>query len=141
MFSAQIGDRDLRVQRFMPVPQLAELGTSSWMLALVAIAFGIMVIVLVERDLNFAEHRKPHLAALASANATLNETAHKLYDLAINDSLTGLRNYRYFMHKLDEEIERAHATNKPMALIFIDIDLFKKINDIYGHPVGMQKRF
>jgi diguanylate cyclase (GGDEF)-like protein len=136
MFSAQIGDRDLRVLRFVPVPQLAEIGFSFWMLALAAIVFGLMLIVLVERDLNFAAHRKAHLAALASANVTLNETAHKLYDLAINDSLTGLRNHRFFMRKLDEEIERAHATNNPMALIFIDIDLFKKINDTYGHPVG-----
>jgi diguanylate cyclase (GGDEF)-like protein len=136
MFSAQIGDRDLRVIRFVPVPQLAEISSSYWIMALAAIAFGVMLIVFVERNINFAAHRKAHLAALASANSSLNEIAHKLYDLAINDSLTGLRNHRFFMRKLDEEIERAHATNNPMALIFIDIDLFKKINDTYGHPVG-----
>ncbi len=138
MFSAQIGDRDLRVLRFVPVPQLAEIGASSWMLALAAIALGLMLIVFVERNLNFTAHRKAHLAALAGANSTLNDTAHKLYDLAINDSLTGLRNHRFFMRKLDEEIARAQATKSPMAIIFMDIDLFKKINDTYGHPVGDQ---
>lgn len=138
MFSAQIGDRDLRVVRFTPVPQLAEIQHSSWMLALAAIALGLMLIVFVERNFNFAAHRKAHLAALADANSTLNDTAHKLYDLAMNDSLTGLRNHRFFMRRLNEEITRAQTTKNSLALILMDIDFFKKINDTYGHPVGDQ---
>jgi diguanylate cyclase (GGDEF)-like protein len=138
LFLAQIGKRNLRVLRFTPVPQLAEIHRSSWILALAAMALGLMLIVFVERNMNFAAHRKAHLAALANANAALNNTAHRLYDLAINDSLTGLRNHRFFMRRLDEEIECTLAAESSLAIIFMDIDFFKKINDTYGHPVGDQ---
>jgi diguanylate cyclase (GGDEF)-like protein len=95
-----------------------------------------MLIIFIERDFNFSAHRKAHLAALASANLSLNKTAHRLYELAISDSLTGLRNHHFFMHRLDEEIVHAHLSKIPLAFITMDIDYFKAINDTYGHPVG-----
>lgn len=56
----------------------------------------------------------------------------------ITDPLTGLYNKRYFKQSLPHEIARAQRYCKPMTLMMIDIDHFKQLNDIYGHPKGDQ---
>jgi diguanylate cyclase (GGDEF)-like protein len=60
----------------------------------------------------------------------------KLQQLAITDGLTGLMNYREFQRQLDTEIERSQRYNHPLALLMIDIDHFKRVNDAHGHPAG-----
>jgi diguanylate cyclase (GGDEF)-like protein/putative nucleotidyltransferase with HDIG domain len=67
--------------------------------------------------------------ALAEANARLEE-------LATTDLLTGLPNHRALVAALDHELERAHRYNRAFSLLFIDIDHFKALNDLYGHAVG-----
>ncbi len=52
------------------------------------------------------------------------------------DSLTGLPNRRLFMDRLDQEIKKAHRTGHVMALIFLDLDRFKEVNDTLGHAKG-----
>ncbi|MEW6068157.1 MAG: diguanylate cyclase [Nitrospirota bacterium] len=56
--------------------------------------------------------------------------------LALMDYLTGIYNIRYFYHRLEEEFSRAMRYNTPLSCIILDLDHFKKINDIYGHRVG-----
>jgi len=56
--------------------------------------------------------------------------------LAVTDSLTDLRNRRYFDDNLSTSFARAQRFNEPLALILIDIDYFKSINDTYGHAAG-----
>lgn len=56
--------------------------------------------------------------------------------MAITDSLTGLLNHRRFQERLSEEFRRIQRHSEPLSLIFADIDHFKKINDVYGHPAG-----
>lgn len=65
-------------------------------------------------------------------------TAHqnKLEKLAITDSLTGLLNRSQLQSTLENAIQKNHRTNTPMALIMIDIDNFKSINDSLGHDAG-----
>lgn len=70
---------------------------------------------------------------LAQELQTANE---KLRELATKDGLTGLFNHRYFQEALDREISRALRYEKPLTLVLLDIDHFKKVNDTYGHPAG-----
>jgi len=54
------------------------------------------------------------------------------------DALTGLTNFRGFEERLAQEMERTRRLEEPTCLIMIDIDHFKKVNDIHGHEVGNQ---
>lgn len=66
----------------------------------------------------------------------LGETLEALRRLATRDQLTGLLNRREFERILLEEEERAIRFGHPFALVMIDIDHFKSVNDRFGHPVG-----
>ena len=57
-------------------------------------------------------------------------------ELAMYDGLTGLYNRRFFMTNIRNEIKRHKRQNKPMSVLLMDMDHFKKINDTYGHPAG-----
>lgn len=56
--------------------------------------------------------------------------------LAVTDGLTGLLNYRTFQERLQHEFERSRRYNTSLSLAMIDLDLFKNINDTYGHLQG-----
>jgi two-component system cell cycle response regulator len=58
--------------------------------------------------------------------------------LALTDSLTGLHNRRYMEAHLGNLAQRATHSDRTMALLMIDIDRFKQVNDTYGHPIGDQ---
>ena len=60
----------------------------------------------------------------------------RLEEEATTDYLTGLANRRFFFDLAKRTFSEAKRHNKPFSLIMFDIDLFKKINDKYGHPVG-----
>jgi diguanylate cyclase (GGDEF)-like protein/PAS domain S-box-containing protein len=57
---------------------------------------------------------------------------------AAKDPLTGLSNYRHLVEILDSEIKRSERTGREFALLFLDLDGLKKINDRFGHVVGSQ---
>ena len=71
--------------------------------------------------------------ALALKNATEHQ---KVQELAITDELTGIYNRRAFQKALDKELRRSKRYGKPLSLIMLDIDGFKKINDKFGHQEG-----
>lgn len=60
----------------------------------------------------------------------------ELERLATTDTLTGIRNRRAFDEQLALEVNRARRYGTPLALVLIDIDHFKRINDRYGHQIG-----
>ncbi|HUW26477.1 MAG TPA: EAL domain-containing protein [Gallionella sp.] len=60
----------------------------------------------------------------------------KMLNLAYYDTLTGLPNRTLFYDRLAQEIKKAHRANLKMALLFIDLDKFKEINDTLGHSMG-----
>ncbi|MCY7302008.1 MAG: diguanylate cyclase [Thermoleophilia bacterium] len=74
-------------------------------------------------------------AALALDNAQVRAT---LELQAQTDSLTGLWNHRAFHERLRNEVVRASTERSTVALLMLDLDDFKRVNDIYGHAVGDQ---
>jgi diguanylate cyclase (GGDEF)-like protein/PAS domain S-box-containing protein len=60
----------------------------------------------------------------------------EIHELSMIDPLTGLHNRRHFEAQLDAILAEHHASNRPVCLLLIDLDGFKFINDIYGHPLG-----
>lgn len=56
--------------------------------------------------------------------------------LAMTDSLTGLLNQRAFVAALHQELEQAQRYNRTFAVLFLDLNYFKLINDIYDHSIG-----
>jgi len=74
---------------------------------------------------------------------TFNAMASKIQDayselafLSSHDGLTGLYNHKAFQERLVEEVERAERYGHSVALLMLDIDHFKQINDTHGHPAG-----
>ena len=57
-------------------------------------------------------------------------------EMAITDPLTGLHNRRYFETHAAAVVDQAHQSSRPMSLLVLDIDLFKSINDSWGHDAG-----
>lgn len=81
-------------------------------------------------QLKQSQQRAEKLAAeLQSANAALRE-------MATRDGLTGLYNHRTFQELLRREVAEAQRYRRPLALVMFDIDHFKKVNDVHGHPAG-----
>jgi diguanylate cyclase (GGDEF)-like protein len=71
--------------------------------------------------------------SLGLANLRLRDA---LRDQSIRDPLTGLFNRRYMEESLEREIARATRSATPVAVLILDLDHFKKINDTYGHSAG-----
>jgi diguanylate cyclase (GGDEF)-like protein len=61
-----------------------------------------------------------------------------LLELATRDGLTGAHNRRFFEDELAREVARAQRAGHSLALVVLDVDLFKSVNDSYGHVVGDQ---
>jgi diguanylate cyclase (GGDEF)-like protein len=72
-------------------------------------------------------------AAVAVDNVRMHEEAQRL---SLTDPLTGLWNYRSLKESLHREVERATRYHHPLAVLTLDLDRFKDINDAYGHPAG-----
>ena len=68
--------------------------------------------------------------------AELGLLTRKLRTAALTDVLTELPNRRYVIKRLEQEWETSRRTGRPLSLIMIDIDHFKKINDVHGHDIG-----
>ena len=94
----------------------------------------------ITRDIH---ERKQYQQRLEEANRQLQEQLQEnvalhamLTEQTLRDPLTGLHNRRYLEETLPRELSRAKRVGYPMALVMVDLDHFKRVNDTYGHPTG-----
>jgi diguanylate cyclase (GGDEF)-like protein len=99
-------------------------------IGIVSVARGDHAFTHAERDL-FAY--LTNQASVSVENVDLHETVQRQ---AVTDELTGLFNHRRFQEVMTAEVERARRYGQEMALIMLDIDNFKQVNDTYGHLQG-----
>jgi diguanylate cyclase (GGDEF)-like protein/PAS domain S-box-containing protein len=91
---------------------------------------------------DITEHRQSRneleqlLAASDEAHANLAEQTRQLLRLADTDPLTGLLNRRSFREQFEREWLRSLRHGRPLACVMLDIDFFKRVNDLHGHLAG-----
>ena len=88
-----------------------------------------------DRIAAYDDHRLSFLTTIAQQAAIAIENA-RHYRMATRDSLTGLFLRDYFFRRVDEEFHRSQRYRVPFALLMVDLDRFKSINDAHGHPAG-----
>lgn len=120
--AGQLADPDLRSGALLPLSTGGE-------------TFGILE----------AWHRAPRsltgddlglLALLATVAGGLVRNARRLEQLIFIDPLTEVHTRGFFDEEFQREIERSNRTGAPLALLMVDIDFFKDVNDTYGHAAG-----
>ncbi len=99
---------------------------------ILAMMFILFVLVLMI----FANFNSVLLKRVISLSSEKDELIEKLRRLSVTDDLTGLYNRRYFESRLEEEYLRARRNEHNIALVSIDVDNFKEINDNCGHIAG-----
>jgi diguanylate cyclase (GGDEF)-like protein len=75
---------------------------------------------------------------LREQNKALREARRRIEELSRRDALTGLTNRRWLDEVLRLEVERSRRYVAPLSLVMVDLDLFKEVNDSFGHVVGDQ---
>ena len=105
-------------------------------------AEGNVLLVGVIRDITMRKSLEESLRRtteeLSLSNQELRESQTRLHYLANHDPLTGLPNRQLFQEKLQQSLEWAASGSRMVALLFIDLDGFKQVNDSLGHGVGDQ---
>jgi diguanylate cyclase (GGDEF)-like protein len=97
-----------------------------------AAELGAQDVLIVERRLNDTIDRLVTECVVAYFDRATSELAHQ----ARHDQLTGLLHHQAFLDELELEIERARRYGRGVALVFVDLDDFKAVNDTLGHPAG-----
>jgi len=115
-------------------------------IAMLAVAmFGFLILALMyllETRSRIDERERAGLAlqaahdALEHKNKELEILSEEMRIASITDSLTGAFNRRYFLDTVGKLADNIHNADRALSLMMIDVDYFKRINDVYGHPTG-----
>jgi diguanylate cyclase (GGDEF)-like protein len=96
--------------------------------------WSVHLLVMQKRHLEEAVHHRTE--DLEREKAELLRTREQMRHFAEHDDLTGLWNHRIIIERLRQEVDRSHREKTALAVILVDLDHFKKVNDSYGHPSG-----
>ena len=102
---------------------------------------GTLNVYRIGEDASFSDDEFELAKRVGDAAALALDNAHSRDQLereAQTDSLTGLYNHRFFHERLRRELTLAASEHQNVALVMLDIDDFKKVNDVFGHAVGDQ---
>jgi diguanylate cyclase (GGDEF)-like protein len=100
---------------------------------------GVMAVDSFSDFAHFPPEEVETMAAIARQAAVIIENARlheQIQQQAIADPLTGLYNHRHLYERLEQEMARSKRSRRPVAVLMLDIDNLKLINDTYGHQVG-----
>ena len=109
----------------------------------IAVAIAVIAAIVALRTRALRRHAEQLRTRVAEKTAELQSTVQlleqansRLEALSLEDDLTGIANRRYFERALNDEWNRARRREHPLALILLDLDHFKSLNDRRGHPAG-----
>ena len=111
----------------------AGIGGGAFVLFGPGLAFAAVLVALAA---GIALARLGHDNGKADMAAELAETQHRLEELALRDPLTGVLNHRAFQDALEIELRRARRESWPVAIVAVDVDGFRELNDRAGHAHG-----
>jgi diguanylate cyclase (GGDEF)-like protein len=100
---------------------------------------GVIELINSEDDSTFSDEDLLLLTSLGDYTAIALENASfisRIEELTITDDLTGLYNSRFLQNRIDYEVKRADRSRYDLSMIFLDLDLFKYVNDKHGHLIG-----
>lgn len=98
-------------------------------LAITSIGFAVLMAHIRANEKNLEKR-------VAERTQELEISNHKLEQLSVTDSLTGIANRRFIMDQISQTMLLTKRTNYYGALLYLDLDNFKPVNDLYGHEVG-----
>jgi len=98
--------------------------------------FALTLAILAVMGTGISYSRLSTLVRLRKSLRAQREAESKLKELVFRDPLTGVYNRIHLMDALQRELKRAARNNKSLAILYIDLDEFKAINDTFGHLVG-----
>lgn len=109
-------------------------------LGLLGFAFSIVMMITAKNSADFTSNaillKNENAELVNKMEQKVARRTEKIYQLSNIDPLTGLFNRSAFMHHLHAQLELSATSNIPIALLFIDLDGFKKVNDTLGHETG-----
>ena len=132
---------DIKYDPFGANPMLGEFGLKAYAgFPIIARGEAIGVLYALDREpRTYTEQDQVFLKVLSerAASALLNARLFaELETLATHDDLTGVYNRRGFLLQAEREFQRAQRFDRPLSLLMIDVDHFKRINDAFGHAIG-----
>lgn len=101
-----------------------------------AVALLVIVLALLLQITHTSRHTLTRERRMVEAAAQLREASARLEQQATTDALTGLYDRRVLRERLGAEFRRSRRYGRPIALLMVDIDHFKAVNDRYGHQAG-----
>jgi diguanylate cyclase (GGDEF)-like protein len=132
----ELPQHGITVHILEPIEQIESLRRDAFVTFLLLAASGSMLIALVFGARAYVLRVREYRRNMEATNESLNRLNENLDRLARVDPLTGCANRRHFQERLEIELERARRYGRDCSLLVIDIDLFKKVNDIHGHAAG-----